>query len=73
VLPVVSTESGYLLLDGLGAFITAGPVAAALVVLVFVVSASYFVYGRFQHLRDLLQRPVEELEQDDSIDELDER
>jgi cytochrome c-type biogenesis protein CcmH/NrfG len=70
---VVSTESGYLVLDGLGAFITAGPVAAALVVLVFVVSTSYFVYGRFQHLRDLLQRPVEELEQDDSIDELDER
>ncbi|NMJ76565.1 hypothetical protein GLU01_00670 [Nanohaloarchaea archaeon] len=70
---MASTESGYLVLDGLGAFITAGPVAAALVVLVFVVSASYFVYGRLVHLRDLLRRPVEELEQDSHVDEMDER
>ena len=70
---MASTESGYLVLDGLGAFITAGPVAAALVVMVFVVSVSYFAYGRLKHLRDLLRRPVEELEQHDPMDEMDER
>jgi len=70
---VASTESGYLVLHGLGAFITAGPVAAALVVMVFVVSVSYFAYGRLKHLRDLLRRPVEELERDSHVDELDER
>nr|EGQ39841.1 MAG: hypothetical protein J07AB56_05690 [Candidatus Nanosalinarum sp. J07AB56] len=42
-------------------------------VLVFVVSVSYFAYGRFKHLRELLQRPVEDLEQDDLEDELNER
>gem|GEM_PF-3866751 len=70
---VVSTESGYLVLNGLGAFLTAGPLAAGVVVLVFVVSVSYFAYGRFKHLRELLQRPVEDLEQDDLEDELNER
>lgn len=61
------------MLEGLVAFITAGPAAAALVVLVFVVSSSYFAYGRLKHLRNLLRRPVEELEQDSHTDELDER